>query len=41
MRCARSVGRLAAEAGLEVQQIQLGEVILAADCAIGRFSEGA
>ncbi len=31
MRCTRSVGRLAAEAGLEVQHIQLGEVTLTAD----------
>ena len=39
MRCIRSVGRLAAEAGLEVQQIQLGEVPLMAEATDAQLAD--
>ncbi|NUO02627.1 MAG: helix-turn-helix transcriptional regulator [Saprospiraceae bacterium] len=37
MRCIRSVSRLAAEAGLEVQHIQLGEVTLTTEPVAGQM----
>ncbi len=39
MRCIRSVGRLAAEMGLEIQQIQLGEVTLAAEPTTAQLAD--